>query len=171
MDPRYAFMKSGFGAGSEAPGSVDFMRKVVSLLKVLYKEAAETAARFASCCGRVTVTERDVLLALKYEAHEFLSKPIDAAFLEGYSEEQRHSYETESEEDDSGDYSGDSDAEQGAEAEEAFSSAYVTGDRAFYDAVLAYDATWDEWDPDDPVLRFMKTSIDKANEQCGVVPK
>lgn len=154
---------------------VDFMRKVVSLLKVLMETAMETAVQFANACGRDLAGAHDVRLALKYEAHEFFHRDFDAAFFAHLASEQHHTYEEDSEgeseasEDASEKASEDASEEVSAEAsEEAWSSApsteFIRGDRAFHAKVLQYARDWDQWTPDDPIQAMMKRAIDARVE-------
>lgn len=60
---------------ADLPGpEEDFMRRIADLMVLLKQDAMETAVRFAKCCGRDEAQDVDVIVALKYEAHEFLKQ-------------------------------------------------------------------------------------------------
>ena len=147
---------------------VSFMRKVVSLLKVLMETAMETAVQFANACGRDLAGAHDVRLALKYEAHEFFHRDFDAAFFAHLATEQQHTYEdsegTSDSEDSEGDTEDASSSEASEESPEAPSTDFIRGDRAFHAKVLQYARDWDQWTPDDPIQAMMKRAIDARVE-------
>lgn len=157
-------MKTGFDllttSGSDNDAKLDFLRKSVSIMKVLAEEALNTSVRFAKCCGRDSVHSQDMYYALMYEAHEFFDKDIDAKFFENLHEEEQHTYETEDE---------DEDEEMSDDVEE-YRSEYsdilqLPNEEDFYNKVKKYAAEWDTWFPDDPIKQMIKNSIDKTKPE------
>ena len=65
-------MRTGFDMTAQ-PTAVDpnFMRVVVSIMRVLVSRVVETAMEFAQTCGRDTACGIDVKMALKYQAMTF----------------------------------------------------------------------------------------------------
>jgi len=138
----------------------DFLRMVMSVMTILCEEAMHTAVKYAKCCGRNSVTSKDTMYALKYESHAFWDKDIDERFVERLQEERTHTYETTDDED-----SNDDDNDEDESEEEEFTSEFVSGDRLFYDRVMKICDDWDRWQPDDPVKRLLKHSIEKTESR------
>lgn len=60
MSESFSFMRTGLEPAEQSAESLKpFLRKVVSILKVLGEEASATALRFAKACGRTTVDVAD----------------------------------------------------------------------------------------------------------------
>ena len=171
-------MRTGHDLLQDPPAvDADFLRMVVSLLKVLMDTAMETAVQFATTCGRTTAVATDVRLALQYEAHEFFRRDFDAAFQANLQVERQHTYTEASDGESSGsedtgdskcdpecedleDPECDSEDPEDPECDPVVSLGYVQGDRSFHDQVMEYARTWDEWQPSDPVQALLKRSID-----------
>ena len=95
------FLKTGFDLVDEEKGmDADFMRNITSILKVFMKQALETSIHIAQVCGRTSANEFDLVLALKYECHEFLDRELEERVVESYQEELNHTYLTDDEETD-----------------------------------------------------------------------
>lgn len=184
-------MRTGFDAsGGSTVGGVDhdFMRKSVSILRVLTEESLRTAACFADACGRTRVSARDMTRALKYESEAFWEKDIDARFAECLTEESVADYgyadpmcvmqdrlmgeardEDQSEEGSFSDSDGCSDpgtASDPGEASDAAdleSDSWVRGDRELHAKVLDAEQRWLTWQPSDPVKCLLKRCIDRAD--------
>ena len=170
----YNFMQSGLGEARPGadPHALDFMQKVASILRVLTEQAMHTACAFCKACGRSVVVERDVALALKYEAHEFFKRDIEQRFDEALSNERTHSYESEEDSEDGG--SDEESAEESTEEEEeAYTQEFVVGDeraRQMHAQMRAYGDSWCTWQPEDPIAQLMKNSIDRAEMEARSVP-
>lgn len=173
MADDYSFMRTGIaGATAQSDVEVNFLRKVASILKVLLKQAISTAERFTRACGRTIITARDTQLALKFEAHEFCTRSsLEDDFTEALSEEQEHTYETESDETDSEETEVNSEGEQEGEENyctaqsgnhETFTETFAGNehDREFHNQVLIYDREWIDWHPEDIIQRFIKRGVD-----------
>ena len=166
----FDFLRTGYDALLSRPEAseqeTDFLRKVVSIMKVLMEEALITAATFVDACGRTQISSRDIVLALKYESRAFWEKDIEARFLQNYREEQEHTYQTD--ESSSGDEKSDEeygeDEADEAAIDEAFSVAYVRGDQHLHATVLRINEEWMSWEPDDPVKQLLKRAIDRIGE-------
>ena len=176
--------KTGFGADDDSD-SLDFLRKAAALIKVLMKQCMSTAEQFAHACGRTNILDRDVMLALKYEARMFFQRDFDADFMTALAEEQEHTYETdESEEEDEGEDEedeGEDEEDEGEdeededeseeEEEEAWTGVCVSTDhalRVLHAQVVHHAAQWDAWQPTDQVQQFLKRSIDNTEAKCGL---
>ena len=158
MDGDFSFMRSGVGTGVET-GEVDVetMRMIVSLMTVLLEEATSSGVRFARACGRQCVTGRDIVAALKYEAHFFWNKDVDSRFGARLQAERQHTYDTDDEGDD------ESEDDRDAVAEEEYTDALVDSNEArFHEDVTRVCAEWSAWDPADPAKRLLKRAIDKT---------
>lgn len=166
----------------------DFMRKVVALMHVLCEECIGTAAKFCEACGRSNVAAADMILALKYESHEFWNKDIDERFFQNLQDEQEHTYETD-DDSESGE-EGDSDSEENEEEsgnicetrtveneeeggniretrtvdddekDEVYHTQFKQGDLVFYRRVLEIENEWNDWKPSDPIKMLLKRAIE-----------
>jgi len=157
-------MRSGEGGGDCSDidaAAKDFVAKAQVILEVFGEEVALTAARFASSCGRETVTAEDIAIAAKYEAHEFLSRPdleakVAAAAARRVEDQGLGEEEDGTEDVESGDEDPEAEAGSDEDAEEArtpFSAAFVRGGaetRKFHADALARTRGWESWSPDDP---------------------
>ena len=188
----FSFLKTGFGNIDPSTQQVDFLRKVFSIMKILYEESFITAARLCEICGETTVTKQHIMFAMKFEAHEFFEKDFEEKYLRYYQEEQQHTYETEdeesqdeSEEDNSEEDESEEEEDESEEEEKEFEEGegksddckdeidehegelqFVKGteeDQHFFDKVLSYNRDWNAWRPDDPVKALLKRAIDHAD--------
>lgn len=161
-------MKTGFDmleSDKFNEDQIDFLRKTVSIMKVLSEEAMKTAEKFTKTCGRSIITGNDMYYALMYEAHEFFDKDIDDRFFREFAEEKEHSYETEDEEDDTDsvdDQSFNEDNEENYTIE-----CKLPENRDFHATVLKYSNEWRNWFPEDPVKSMIKNAIDKTQSQIS----
>lgn len=158
----FSFLKTGFDlAESDKHLDEDFTKKIVSILAVLSEEACNTAIQFSKCCGRDAIHGKDIVKALKYEAHEFFEKDIEANVTKKYKEQQNIDYNNEDSEnnDNSSEYET---SENEDELEECYTDVFVDGDKSFYNKVIKYEQEWNNWKPNDPIINIMKKSIDKA---------
>ena len=168
-------MKTGFDVldtHSFDESQLDFLRKVVAIMKILSKEALQTAKRFTECCGRTVVTGNDVYYALMYEAHEFFDKDFDSEFMQELENERTHTYETDDEEDEGEEDEGEEDEGEENNEEELPVEAYtidcvVVSEKEFHDSVIKYAKEWRNWLPDDPVKALLKNAVDKTQEKVG----
>jgi hypothetical protein len=158
----YSFMRSGLVGPATSPSDDDkleFMRKVMSLLRVLMEESTKTGIRFAHSCGRRDIGGMDQVLALKYEAHRFFDRDFEPRFLEVLNEERQHTYTTDDE---------SSDDEMPGDTEEPYTATLVASaddtERAFHMEVLGYHRSWANWQPTDHMQLFIKDAVDKAEE-------
>ena len=159
----YSIMRSGLigeQRGVES-GQLEFMRNVMSLMRLLMEEAVKSAAVFAATCGRKRIVAEDSVMALKYEAHTFFKKDIEARFAEVLAEEREHTYET-------------SDEESGEESDESSEETYTTEltdkrlsatHRAFHARVLKYHNEWGAWEPTDAFQVIIKKAVDRAEAE------
>ena len=107
----YGFMRSGLqGDVDDDTFQLDIMQKTSAIMKVLLEESVTTAARVVKVCGRSTITDDDLKVALMYEAHH-LDKDIDTRFVEALDVERQHTYLTDDESDASTENACESDEE------------------------------------------------------------
>lgn len=169
----FTFMRSGAESVlSRDKVDIDFLRMVSAILKILLKEAINSAEYFTKACGRKYITSEDTKIALKYEAHEFFSKSWDGEFLQNMEEEKRHTYETESESeesdddesrDDSNESRDDRESNEDDESKEVYTTqfAFTPGiDKVMYDTMIHYRDTWEAWHPEDKLQGMLKRAID-----------
>lgn len=156
-------MKTGFDLRNSTENQLndyqlDFMRKSVAIMKVLTEESLKTAERFTKACGRTMVTATDMQYALMFEAHEFFDKDIDQRFYRALSEEREHDYDTEEEDEEE-----DDESELETEPDEEHSTqCKLENEKYFHAQVMKYVKDWEQWHPQDPVKRLIKSSIDKT---------
>lgn len=174
MDGDFSFMQSGLGAGLDVEPDVDTIRMIVSLMTILMEEAAMSGSRFAKACGRSSIDSRDIVSALKYEAHFFWEKDFDARFLERLQEERQHTYHTDDESDES-EESGENGAEEKLEEMnddllEGYTDDLRDANEAeFHANVLRVCAEWSSWTPTDPAKRLLKNAIDKTERKFAPI--
>tara|TARA_B110001450_G_scaffold251229_1_gene271047 strand:- start:297 stop:854 length:558 start_codon:yes stop_codon:yes gene_type:complete len=173
MDGSFSFMRSGLGNDVIDTGpDVDSIRMIVSLMTILMEEATHSGAKFAKACGRTLITSRDVVAALKYEAHFFWEKKFDERVLERFQEERRHTYETDEDTDEesnaseyrgSGDEAQSDDAENMREEDETYTENLCDPQLCeFHTNVLRVCREWPLWTPTDPAKLLLKNAIDKT---------
>lgn len=102
------------------------------------------AAKYATACGRSTVTAHDMALGLMFAARNVTG---------------RHTGTLLSDDDDSDD---DDSIEEVDDNEEPFSE--YTGDEELYMNMNRCSQTWDAWEPESPAEVALKTAINKAKE-------
>jgi hypothetical protein len=104
------------------------------------------AAKYATACGRATVTAQDMALGLMFAARNVTG---------------RHTGTLLSDDDDDDDDDDDS-IEEVDDDEEPFSE--YTGDEELYMNMNSCSQTWDSWDPESPAEVALKSAINKAKE-------
>lgn len=154
--------------GEVTPPDLPLRQRLVSLVFVLVKRAATTAAKYCSHSKRTAVTPRDVEYALKYHARtffceegfdqleqetnemhdmvtQFMSDEVSSSeVVDAFADEIEEEYSEECEEEDCED-------ECGEECACDFCKAF----RA------VKEEEWDRWDPTDPAEYFIKHHIDQ----------
>ena len=183
MDDLNFRMRTGFSNSDQIEHhDSTFLRKLVALTKVLMQDAVLSAEKFANSCGRKRIRARDINLALKFQAHEFLQQEnLEEKFFSSLAEEEQHTYASDSEdsgeededseedgEEDGGEEDGEDNEEEdseedGEENEDSF--ILKTNDselRKLHEKFMAYDAEWESWNPSDEVSCFLKKAIDKT---------
>lgn len=144
----------------------EFMRMVVSLMKILCEEALKSAARYCVASGRSEVSSGDMVRALQYESHVFWDKNIDERFVQNMEEERAHTYDTTDDEgEDSDDESSDGDEE---EVQNQVAAQNTIEEECFRNAVDRIHASWAEWTPEDPVKQMLKRAIDSTSERFRI---
>jgi len=149
-------------------------------MQVLMEEAVKTAARFSATCGRSDVMGADVVIALKYESHEFFNRPnLEDRYFQILQEpmDAEDNDDHENIDEDENENSDESDNESSENDDTANinitetcpSLEYVTGDREFYDKAINYSRTWKNWNPDDQIKRLLKRSIDQTENKLGAI--
>lgn len=148
-------------------------QRLISLVFVLVKRAATTAAKYCFHCKRTLVTPMDVNYALKYHARTFFAEEGFVKLAEETTEmgelvsrfvrEDISSDEVVDifvdEEDISGDEEEEEEDEGGAEKGEECSCEFCTAIRG---------SEWDAWDPQDPAEQFIKNHIDQVFAEKNV---
>ena len=138
----------------------EFMRMVVSLMKILCEDAVRSAARYSNICGRCTVNGDDMIRALKYESRVFWDKDIDDRFIQNMEEERQHTYDTTDDEEEEA-----YDTEDEETFETPMMGQHIIEDDCFHNAVNQIHDSWKEWNPDDPVKLMLKRAIDSTCER------
>lgn len=163
-------MRSGFSMlsdpqdGKIAPDS-PLGRKLLSLVFVLIKRAAQSAAVYCEHSGRSLVTPDDVKLALKYHTHRFFKD-------EGLEEEAEEMHLMLENDMNSGEEDGvdmvlntldddeDEEEEESCEEEEEERHNGQACGCDLCQGMVSFD--WDAWLPDDPAEIFMKQCVEKT---------
>ena len=109
--------------------------------------AVIAAAHYATACGRSTLTGQDMALGLMFAARNITGNQIGTFFPD--------------EEEDSDDDS-DEDEEEDEDEDEPFTQ--YTGDEDLYKNMNECARTWDEWTPESPAERALKSAVDKAKD-------
>ncbi len=161
-------MRTGIFDGDEDMSQQkEFMRKVVSLMKIMCEESVNSAERYTKACGRTKITGKDMILALKYESHAFWYKDIDDRFNDYLTEEKEHTYDTEEEDSDEDSEENSTegsgcDAEHNEEGSSEEEEDGVHSDLDFKQTIEKINDEWEDWNPDDPVKMLLKSSINKT---------
>ena len=155
-------------------------QRLISLVFVLVKRAATTAAKYCFHCKRTLVTPMDVHYALKYHARTFFAEEGFEKLEEETTEmgelvsrfvrEDISSDEVVDtfvdEEDISGDEDDDDDEEEEEEEEERAAEKGEECSCEFCTAIRG--SGWDAWDPQDPAEQFIKNHIDQVFAEKNV---
>lgn len=188
--PDYSFMRSGVGAPTHGENSVDFEMKLMCLLKILVEKSIEIAADYCEHAKRNTVTGKDMVYALKYQAHEFLTAETETELAE-----KLHEYlndddssslllfaptndtddDDSDDESDSGGSEPDSDNSHMDSASDDNDSAISSDDdetdeftesRCECDMctkINSYNREWDDWQPSEEMHIIFKNAVNRAN--------
>lgn len=161
-------MKSGFDMLEHEEDfdeeQIDFLRKTVSIMKILTQEAIKTAERFVKACGRSQITGNDIYYALMYEAHEFFDKDIDNRFFEELLNEREHTYLTDDESgsEDEESHENDEEKKDDRENETYTVNLKIESEADFHHKIIDYANEWRNWFPEDPVKLMIKKAIDNT---------
>lgn len=133
-------------------------RQLMSTCVAMVSKAGETAGVYAAHAGRGVATVEDVIIGLQYQAKVFMSRVTDEDVAEARKDVDA-AMDAESSSEDSEAESEDSEAEEDSKEE-------VPWTRSHCDCAVCVGAneaqqTWDEWDPEDEVLAFLKRTTDK----------
>jgi len=167
----YSFMRSGQIGENNDNNMVDFLRKTTSILKILLEDSVHTAAKFTQTCNRKTITDRDIIYALKYETHEFFIRDgLETRFNEALQEEQAHTYTTDDESTDdeiTDDESTDDEItdDENTDNADGYCIEFKNGgseECEFHRKVLGYSQMWDAWMPSDHMQQFLKNAVDNT---------
>ena len=137
-----------------------------ALLKVLVRKSIESAAYYMRAANRTDLCREDMIYALKYEAHEFMSRPdleleVQAILNEDTDRKQSESDEYETQTDDESDeYESMSDCSEleTVDDDECVFTRALTNDPVIQKMNMYHD-TWDTWTPTDPLLMKLKEDI------------
>ena len=161
-------MKTGFDLSQHDDkfdaAQLDFLRKAVSIMKVLTEEALKTSERFCKACGRSIITGTDMYYALMFEAHEFFEKDIDERYFQELEIENQHTYDTE-ESDEETDEEDEQENEKQANEEAYTIECKIPSELEFHSKIIEYSTTWRSWFPTDPVKQMIKRSIDNTRQK------
>ena len=157
----YSFMRSGQIGENNDNNMVDFLRKTTSILKILLEDSVHTAAKFTQTCNRKTITDRDIIYALKYETHEFFIRDgLETRFNEALQEEQAHTYTTDDESTDD-----EITDDENTDNADGYCIEFKNGgseECEFHRKVLGYSQMWDAWMPSDHMQQFLKNAVDNT---------
>ena len=135
-----------------------FTKNTSAALSVLIKKSIQTGVHYVKCAGRTILTAEDMKIALMYEAHEYfkhedLEEEIHAQLLET------------NESDESCSESDESCSENDESVHEIEKFTRAPDNDAIVKQMNYYYDTWDLWNPDDPLQKALKQSIDANFQQ------
>ena len=169
----YSFMKSGLGSGAETSKpslSSEDIENIEILLSLFISNAISNASKYVTHCGRNGVSKIDINYALKYEVFEFLNnKNINDDIQKATEDYHAYLEELDEESDDS------EDADAASSTDAAFiipdeevdefaridSSLICDSNREFIEKFHKHYDNWDSWEPESPLDKILKNSIDK----------
>lgn len=183
-----AVLRSGLGSptGMLPPSTADasadtFARTLMSLVVALVSRAGSAAMTYASHANRTTVNRQDVKRALQHQAMTFFDSVTEQEIADACSDvdraiqgpggmEEDVTDDDEDDEDDEEDVDDDEDDEDDVEGDvdgdvecddvkDVPWCASVCTCETCHGMNTAY-ATWDEWNPEDDALRYLKQKTD-----------
>lgn len=125
----------------------DIQNFVIDVYRPVVESAMVVAAEYCKATGRTIVVSRDIEMGMKFAARHILGTHMGTMFPEIDDEE-----------------SDDEVDEEGTVSEEDIDeewSRYEGTDERF-NMINASADTWDEWEPDTPVGRALKSAIEKS---------
>lgn len=129
----------------------DIIKTAMDLLTPVLESSIVVGGQYVKLCGRNTITAQDTEYGMKFAARYVVGKQIGTMFPEIYRD-------SDSEE--------DSDIEEVDEDESPFSR-YTGPQNDFIDQVHQAVDTWDEWEPQNPTERLLKSAIDTMGSRRG----
>lgn len=161
--------------------SIAEIRRLVSIVTTLIMRAMRSASEFASHSGRSTIDVNDVRIALRNECYNFVETQDDSSFEQDAIEvddkldsvlSDELGYERGFEEllesiDAVEHLTTPSDSDSGTDEDtvEAVDEAVITCSCEKCTKMIELDCSWDDWDPQDPVGKFLKEKTDESIAQ------
>ncbi len=165
MDPSSIRLRSGLIGDIDDDETDEFLAKTMGLISVFSQEALETAAMYAIGNGKKEVTDDDMSKALKFQARMFFQRVED---LEGRVAEATEEFLNAETDDESGEES-EEESEYESESEESLSGEELEKHnldcKRIVPQVNAIVKSWNNYNPTDPVLIFIKNAIDKMDAE------
>ncbi len=165
MDPSSIRLRSGLIGDIDDDETDEFLAKTMGLISVFSQEALETAAMYAIGNGKKEVTDDDMSKALKFQARMFFQRVED---LEGRVAEATEEFLNAETDDESGEES-EEESEYESESEESLSGEELEKHnldcKRIVPQVNAIVNSWNNYNPTDPVLIFIKNAIDKMDAE------
>ena len=145
-------MRTGFDNVSDTSNGVcESMEETGgAILQVLLEKAVESGIYYMKAAERTTLTATDMTYGMMYEAHEFMERP----------ELEENVQQAIDEEEDSEEESDTTEIEEMEDAEEEFTR--VNSNDPKIVKMNEYYDTWGSWNPDDPIIKALKNSIDRS---------
>ncbi len=159
MDPSSIRLRSGLIGDIDDDETDEFLAKTMGLISVFSQEALETAAMYAIGNGKKEVTDDDMSKALKFQARMFFQRVED---LEGRVAEATEEFLNAETDDESGEES-EEESEYESESEESLSGEELEKHnldcKRIVPQVNAIVKSWNNYNPTDPVLIFIKNEF------------
>jgi histone H3/H4 len=158
----YSFMKTGRGAVEQQSAvHASIALRVEACVWALMERSLNSAAEYVKLANRNAITEEDVRISVKYEATQFLQSDEWERDVEEWIRvmEQVDAEESADDDKDEEDDDEEDEEEDDEEDEDPFCRA-EHGEKAL--AMNAASDGWESYEPQDPVLRFVKQALDKA---------
>ena len=169
MDPSSLRIRSCLVGDIDDNERDEFLAKTMGLISVFSQEALETAAMYAIGNGKKEVTDDDMTKALKFQARMFFQRVEDlegrvAEATEEFLNAETDDESDESEEETDDEYEEESDSETESLSGEELDKHNLECKR-IVPQVNAIVKSWDNYNPTDPVLIFIKNAINKMDAE------
>lgn len=193
----YSFMKSGISGNSISSANSgmynEFNLKLTCMLRILMEKSMEMAGEYVDHSKRNTITCNDMIYALQYEAHEFmsldneeeLSRKVNEYITQSdtmtlfesiLSSVESHESVVNDDEDNTSQYTDeDDDGESIIDSSSSEDSGSESEDEDEFEEskcecemcvkMNQYHREWDSWQPTDDLDCMFKSAVDKAIEK------
>lgn len=160
--PDYSFLKTGFTNIIEPnPGlTEDDQANILSIMQIYIEESFKIATGFVIYEGRKTITNQDIILALKAQAIDHSDVWDKPNTIEKVS----NAYQKIS----TLHISNDLDSELSEDIEEVEDTGLFKLEEQAYKEILTVDTRWRDWNPTEFPYNILKSAIDKTENSISI---